>query len=111
MRNARSGLLGAAAALSLAACATMEPVPVQAAAEPQARASTATGTYLAGKFAASEGDINSAAKFYAEMLKDDPQNIDLLIPSFLWSTVAGDVAGAVPIAERVVAQDPDNRRA
>ena len=107
----RSGLFATVAAIALAACAAVETGAVQAREQPQISGTSRSGTYLAGKFAASEGDIDGAATFYSEMLKDDPQNIDLLVPSFLYSVVAGDVAAAIPIAQRAVLQEPDNRRA
>jgi tetratricopeptide (TPR) repeat protein len=109
MRLSRlTGLMGLSC-VALGACAGMD-APAQAANAPS-RSNSPTGTYLSANFAASEGDITGAADFYAEMLKQDPANADVLVRSFAYSATAGDFERAVPLAQRVVVVDTENRRA
>jgi tetratricopeptide (TPR) repeat protein len=81
------------------------------AANAPARPTSPSGTYLSANFAASEGDITGAADFYTEMLKQDPNNPDVLVRSFAYSAAAGDFERAIPLAQKLVAGDPENRRA
>jgi len=103
------------AALVLTACAAMpenaaipasilepEPIPV---------VSSVTGTYLAARFASSQGEIDGAAAYYANLLEFDPGNSDLLARTFLFAASAGDMETAIPLAHRVVLLDPRNRPA
>ncbi len=103
------------AALALGACAAMpenaaipasilepEPIPV---------VSSVTGTYLAARFASSQGEIDGAAAYYANLLEFDPGNSDLLARTFLFAASAGDMETAIPLAHRVVLLDPRNRPA
>ncbi len=94
-----------AAAASLAACTTM-PAPVSG-----GSGQTVTGTYLEGNLAAAEGDLNSAAAFYADTLRQDPDNNDLLTRTFLYAATVGDTERAILLASRITAQQPDNRAA
>src|SRR5688572_3053806 len=96
----KSGILGlfGVASIALSGCATVAATPDVAADEPEeVQASTGVGTYLAANFAASAGDIASAAGFYNEMLRIEPNNVDVLVRSFLYSAAAGDMARAVPL--------------
>ncbi len=100
------------AALALSACTTTTEMVSQAPTpEPMPQISTVTGTYLAASFAASQGEIEDAAKFYGDLLQYDPGNPDLLARTFLFAATAGDMASAVPLAHRLVLQDPRNRPA
>ena len=69
------------------------------------------GTYLSANFAASQGDLTAAAGFFAQSLKDDPTNQDLLARAFLYTATAGEMDRAIALSDRVVAGDPDNRAA
>jgi tetratricopeptide (TPR) repeat protein len=107
--------MAALTASALAACAAM-PDPVVSTLpapplEPIPTISSVTGTYLAAKFAASQGEIDGAAEYYANLLEHDPGNSDLLARTFLFATSAGDMEVAIPLARRVVLQDPRNRPA
>jgi len=78
------------AALSLGACSTtMMTTAERGRPAPQASASVA-GTYLAANFAAAQGDVRAATGFYANSLKDDPANADLLERTFLFAAEAGE---------------------
>lgn len=67
------------------------------------------GNYLNARLAASQHDMENAAKFYRASLDADPKNPDLLARAFLYSVSAGDMQRAPRLAERVVANEPDNR--
>jgi tetratricopeptide (TPR) repeat protein len=83
----------------------------QGAAEAPPTGNTVTGRYLAAKFAAAAGDVKGAAAFYAETLKEDPDNADLLVRAFMYAAESGDMEQAVSLADRVLAKDADNRPA
>jgi tetratricopeptide (TPR) repeat protein len=83
---------------------------MQAAAE-SPPAATVTGRYLAAKFAASAGDVKNAATYYAETLKEDPTNTDLLVRAFMYAAESGDIESAIALSDRVIAADTDNRPA
>ena len=72
---------------------------------------TVSGSYLSGNLAAAEGDLNSAAGFYAETLQEDPANTDLLTRAFLFSATVGDTERAIALARRIAKQQPDARAA
>ena len=80
-------------------------------AKPQRRRVSLAGTYLAANFAAAQGDVKAATGFYANSLKDDPGNADLLERTFLFAAEAGDIDQAIGLTDRVLMQDPDNRPA
>jgi tetratricopeptide (TPR) repeat protein len=110
MQKITTALLGATA-LALCACATVEAPQIAAEDTETVAANSATGIYLAANFAASEGDLGNAAQFYSDMLREDPSNADLLARAFLYHAAAGNLDEAIPLAKRVVATDPENRRA
>jgi len=56
-------------------------------------------------FAAAAGDVKGAASFYADTLKDDPANADLLSRAFLYAAESGDIEHALALSDRVIAQD------
>jgi hypothetical protein len=99
------------AALSLGACSTtMMTTSERSRPAPQASASVA-GTYLAANFAAAQGDVKAATSFYANSLKDDPANADLLERTFLFAAEAGEIDQAIGLTDRVLMQDSSNRPA
>jgi tetratricopeptide (TPR) repeat protein len=99
--------------LALSACtgtpAPVAEIPPPPAPEPLPQASTLTGTYLAARFAAAEGELDGAAQYYSNLLGYDPGNGDLLARTFLYAASAGEMDIAVPLARQVVLQDPRNR--
>lgn len=106
-------LASSIAALSLAACSTMPGMTrtVEATSKETPPANTVAGRYLAAKFAASAGDVKGAADYYAETLKEDPTNADLLVQAFMFAAESGDIDRAIALTDRVIATDPDNRPA
>ncbi len=75
------------------------------------QANSMAGTYLAANFAASQGDVKAATGYYANTLKDDPSNSDILERTFLFAAEAGDIDHALSLTDRVLAGDPENRPA
>jgi tetratricopeptide (TPR) repeat protein len=103
------------AVAALAACAAtpeaVAPPPPLSPPEPIPAVSSLTGTYLAAKFAASQGELDGAANYYGNLLEYDPGNSDLVARTFLFAASAGDMDAAIPLARRVVLVDPRNRPA
>ena len=98
------------AALSLGACSTTMTLPSRAVNNNNS-ATTVAGTYLAANFAAAQGDVKSATNFYANSLKDDPGNADLLERTFLFAAEAAEIEQAISLTGRVLEQDSTNRPA
>ncbi|MFN0220076.1 MAG: tetratricopeptide repeat protein [Hyphomicrobium sp.] len=67
------------------------------------------GSYLAGRFARSAQDMESAADFYGKALARDPDDEILLEQAFQMETMAGNWARAVPLAERLAATQKSHR--
>ncbi|HEX5280772.1 MAG TPA: tetratricopeptide repeat protein [Micropepsaceae bacterium] len=106
-------------ALSLAGCsstATVADLAPHLSGPPASNALAGTsaslaGTYLAGNFAAAEGDVKAATEFYSNTLKDAPDNADILERTFLFAAEGGEMGRAAALANRVIAIDPENRPA
>lgn len=110
-RKTALALASSFAALALAACSTMSGMTSMEAPGEPPPANTATGRYLAAKFAASAGDVKNAATYYAETLKEDPTNTDLLVRAFMYAAESGDIESAIALSDRVIAADSNNRPA
>jgi tetratricopeptide (TPR) repeat protein len=67
------------------------------------------GSYLAGRYAASERDASSAALYYEKALKFDPGNLELLERAIMSEVAEGDLDGAVAHAEELIAKAPNAR--
>ena len=101
----------ALAALLLAACpqnkppqvaqATPEPMPAPVKAEP-VEIDSPLGSYLAGKLARRDNDMDAAAKYFSQALAEDPDNFDLLRQAFLAVNAEGREVEAMAIARRMV---------
>jgi len=70
-----------------------------------------SGNYLAGRFASSMRDADSAADFYARALVADPDNADIVERAFLLEVSAGNMERAVQLANRVLELGQNNRMA
>src|SRR5207302_6618426 len=89
----------AISALPLAACSTlMAPSIVNVTAANTPPANSLAGTYLAGNFAAAQGDLKAATNFYSSTLKDAPDNADLLERTFLFAAEGGDLDRAIALS-------------
>jgi len=98
-------------ALSLGACTTTGSMTAFSSQAKPPPPTSMAGTYLAANFAAAQGDVKSATGFYADTLKDNPGNADLLERTFLFAAEAGDIEQAIGLTDRVLTLDPDNRPA
>ncbi|OAN85984.1 tetratricopeptide repeat protein [Sulfitobacter geojensis] len=70
---------------------------------PQAHAQSVAGAYLAGRHAAVQSDYSEAARYYAEALARDSNNVELIESTVLSYLSLGRVEQAVPLA-RVLEQ-------
>ncbi len=95
--------------LCLAGCSMIKP-PAIASSPPDPEAQSFS-TYLSARFAAQQHDMPDAARYYAQSLKSDPNNPELLSLAFFYSTNSGDFDAAASYAQRVVAITPDDRSA
>jgi tetratricopeptide (TPR) repeat protein len=69
---------------------------------------TEFGNYLSARFAASQHDLKNASTYYRLSLDADPDNKELLALSFFFATSSGDVDGAAKLAQKVIADHPDD---
>ncbi len=78
---------------------------------PEDAATTLAGSYLAALSAVRTSDIDAATVFFEDALAQDPDNAVLLDRTFSMLLVAGKVADALPIAERLTVAKDSNRMA
>lgn len=69
---------------------------------------TALSAFLAGRLAQAQGDTRAAAEYYAQALKYDPDNVDLLQRAFTLLVAEGRMDEAWPLADRLLAFDSDS---
>lgn len=98
-----SGSLTSGGALQTSDASGAPPVRVNKALE------ASYGNYLNARLAASQHDMENAAKFYRASLEADPNNPDLLARAFLYSVSAGDMRRAPELAAQVAVNEPENR--
>jgi tetratricopeptide (TPR) repeat protein len=106
MQHLRTFGLGSLLALSLlSACAAADPVAIGAPAAQQARyvPSGVFGDFLAGRFASSQSDPNTATDAFLKALATSPGDPELLQQAFLTSVMSGR-SEAVQLAHQL----PDN---
>ena len=97
------GALSAGLLFGLTQCSTLDSSSERAA--PTNR----YGSYLAGRYAASERDADSAALFFDKALKFDPSNPELLERAIMSEVAQGDLDGASTHAESLVQTSPNAR--
>ncbi len=95
-------LAALAGVLLLAACAA--PQGAQSAAP--AVFESPYGNYLAGQFARGQGDIKTAAAFFARAAAQDPQSLFLARNALAAQLMQGNFAAARPLALRIHAKNP-----
>jgi tetratricopeptide (TPR) repeat protein len=93
---------------ALALTGLTAPAPARSG-EDQVEPRSLLGNYLAGRFARSDQDTESAAAFYGAALNRDPSNDVLLEQAFQMETLAGNWARAIPLAEKLAAAQPMHR--
>ncbi|MGE5503662.1 MAG: tetratricopeptide repeat protein [Actinomycetota bacterium] len=107
MKRFSVGRLAAVIAVVAAASCTPHPSDEQAARNDPVPQEGALGAFLAGRFAQAHGDTRAAADFYAEALRHDPENTELLGRAFTLLIAEGRLDDAVPLAERLLSFDAD----
>ncbi len=73
--------------------------------------SSLSGNYLAGRYAGKLGDMDVAAEYFSQALRDDPGNQHLIERTFVLAISSGDTAQAEEMAALVLDIDPKNRLA
>ena len=68
---------------------------------------SATGSYLAGRFAQHQDDWRAAAQFMAHALSADPGDMALLRRTYLLKLGEGQIDAARDLAKRMLEKDPD----
>jgi tetratricopeptide (TPR) repeat protein len=70
-----------------------------------------SGSYLAGRFAGRQRDMNAAAEYFQQALRDDPNNAVLIERVFIFELSEGNIAGAEDFATRVLSFNSQHRMA
>lgn len=68
---------------------------------------SAAGNYLAGRFAADQGDMRTAAESFERALAADPSNFELRREIFVLNLASGNVDRALGSANELAALEPD----
>ncbi len=61
-----------------------------------------SGSYLAGRFAGKQRDMDAAGQYFQQALRDDPNNAVLIERVFVFDLSEGKIASAEDYAERVL---------
>jgi tetratricopeptide (TPR) repeat protein len=104
----KGGLLAAALAAALTFGLTQCSAIVQQR-EAQPQASNKYGSYLAGRYAASERDSTAAAHYFDKALKFDPGNPELLERAVMSEVAQGNLDAAADHAEDLIKGTPTAR--
>lgn len=84
--------------------------PAMSAQEPSGiESSSLSGSYLAGRYASQLRDLDLAAEYFAQALRDDPNNTVLIERTFVMAFSAGDMRKAKELATPVVSLAPKHR--
>lgn len=94
-------------ALTLAACSTAS-APFQ---PRQEEAGSAYGDYLAARWADAHNDPGTAVEYYRQALEKEPGSALLLERAFYAALTSGEDSRVAALAEKTMAQDPENRLA
>lgn len=89
----RRNWAAAFAAISLAACATAQPIK------------NASGDYLSGRLAAGLNDIEAAADHFARAAADNPADAEIVRNAFIYNLAAGKIEDAAPFAQSIAKTD------
>lgn len=104
-------LLMVAIFLALAGCASVARLDESPADKEADRQANAFSTYLSARFAAGQHEMPDAARYYAQSLKDDPGNAEIMSQAFFFASTSGDMESAGKFAAAMVAKSPDERSA
>jgi tetratricopeptide (TPR) repeat protein len=89
----------------------LAPPAVAAQSPAEIDSSSLSGSYLAGRYASRLRDLDVAAEYFAQALRDDPSNAVLIERTFVLAFSAGDIKKAEELAATVLALDPKHRLA
>ena len=92
----RRGLAALALALAASLPAVAEEGPLGF------ETSSLSGNYLAGRYAGKLGDMDVAAEYFSQALRDDPSNQHLIERTFVLAISSGDIAQAEEMAALVL---------
>jgi len=70
-----------------------------------------SGSYLAGRFAGKQRDMDAAGQYFQQALRDDPNNAVLIERVFVFELSEGKIANAEDYAERVLSFNSQHRMA
>ncbi len=70
-----------------------------------------SGSYLAGRFAGTQRDMDAAGQYFQQALRDDPNNAVLIERVFVFDLSEGKIANAEDYAERVLSFNSQHRMA
>ena len=73
--------------------------------ELEAVVNSASGTYLAARFADNSHDISTSALYYSKVLRSDPENLELLRKSFIQTLANGEISHAIKLANQLINYD------
>ncbi len=73
--------------------------------------SSLSGSYLAGRFAGKQRDMDAAGQYFQQALRDDPNNAVLIERVFIFDLSEGKIASAEDYAERVLSFNSQHRMA
>jgi len=73
--------------------------------------SSLSGSYLAGRFAGKQRDMDAAGQYFQQALRDDPNNAVLIERVFVFDLSEGKIANAEDYAERVLSFNSQHRMA
>lgn len=81
--------------------------PAQTADQAVPASNSALGSFLAARMAQGMGDTRAAADYYADALRYDPDNTELMQRAFTLLVAEGRMDEAQPLADRLLALDSD----
>ena len=70
-----------------------------------------SGSYLAGRFAGRQRDMDAAAGYFQQALRDDPNNVVLIERVFIFELSEGNIPAAEEFATRVLSFNSQHRMA
>jgi tetratricopeptide (TPR) repeat protein len=70
-----------------------------------------SGSYLAGRFAGKQRDMDAAGQYFQQALRDDPNNAVLIERVFIFDLSEGKIVSAEDYAERVLSFNSQHRMA
>lgn len=103
MTDVRRLILGGAFAAALVASSAL--VPAALAASNPEPAPGSLGSFLAGMHAKEDGDFTAAADYLSRVLKNDPENVELLQDTFIAMASSGRLEEAFGLGQKLEAQD------